>query len=68
MVLIHPEFLVNERNEKRAVVLPVDEWQQILEALEELEDIRAYDEAKALPSDPIPLKEAIGMMERGDEV
>jgi hypothetical protein len=68
MVMVHPEFLVNEKNEKRAVVLPVDEWQQILEALEELEDIRAYDEAKTLPSDPIPFDEALKMMERGGEV
>jgi PHD/YefM family antitoxin component YafN of YafNO toxin-antitoxin module len=47
MVAMHPEFLVDKNNERKAVVLPFAEWQQILDELEELEDIRAFDEAKA---------------------
>jgi hypothetical protein len=29
------------------------------EELEELDDIRAYDEAKAQPSEPVPFKQAV---------
>jgi hypothetical protein len=45
--------------------VPFDEWQSILEALEELDDIRAYDEAKAKPSDPIPFDQAVDEIRRG---
>ena len=31
-----------------------------MEELEELEDIRAYDQVKAQPSEPIPLKTPLG--------
>ena len=35
------------------------EWQQILEALEELDAIRGYDEAKRYPSDAVPFEQAV---------
>ena len=44
MVAIHPEFVVDEKNAKKAVMLPFAEWQQVVEELEELEDIRSFDE------------------------
>jgi len=34
-------------------------WQQIKEELEELDDIRAYDQAKAQPSEPVPFEQAM---------
>jgi hypothetical protein len=36
-----------------------------LEALEELDHIRAYDEAKSEPSDPIPFDQAVDEARRG---
>jgi PHD/YefM family antitoxin component YafN of YafNO toxin-antitoxin module len=39
--------LVDEKGNRVAVVLPIAEYDQMLEDLEELEDIRAFDEAKA---------------------
>jgi hypothetical protein len=67
MVGIHPEFVVNDKNEKKAVVLPFSEWQLVMEELEELDDIRAYDKAKSHPSTPIPFDEAIQEIERGKQ-
>jgi hypothetical protein len=66
MVAIHPEFLVDEQNERKAVVLPFAEWQMIVEELEELDDIRSYDAAKSQPSDPMPFEDAVKKIERGE--
>jgi hypothetical protein len=45
--------------------VPISAWQQILEALEELDDIRAYDEAKQEPSEIVPFEEAVSDMSKG---
>ncbi len=59
MIRLHKEYLIDEKGKKKAVLLPYDEWQKILEDLEELEEIRAYDKAKSEPSDPIPFDVAV---------
>ena len=66
MVAIHPEFVIGEKNEKKAVMLPFAEWQQIMEELEELEDIRSFDEAKSKPSDAVPFESVAIRIERGE--
>ena len=38
-------YLVDESGKRIAVVLPIEEYERLLEALEELDDIRAYQEA-----------------------
>ncbi len=58
------QFVVNERGEKVAVVISIEEYERILEELEDLEDIRACDEAKASGETPIPLEEALARIER----
>jgi len=59
MFALHPEYVMNEQQETRAVLLPINEWQLLLEAMEELEDIQAYDKVKAQQSDIIPFEQAI---------
>ena len=58
MITLREEYLVDEAGNREAVVLPLAAWQQIKEELEELDDIRAYDEAKAQPSEPVPFGQA----------
>jgi hypothetical protein len=58
------QFLTNEKGEKIAVVIAIEEYQKLLQELEELEDIRAYDEAKASGDTPIPLQQALDEVER----
>jgi hypothetical protein len=41
----HPQYIVDANQIPKSVVLPIDEWREILSAIEELEDIKAYDEA-----------------------
>ena len=50
---------------KKAVVVPISEWQKIKEELEELEDIRAYDKAKSKPSEPIPFDKTVQAIRKG---
>jgi hypothetical protein len=59
MSRFHPEFVVDANQQRRAVLLPYAEWEQIVESLEELSDIRAYDRAKTQPSDPVPFDQAV---------
>ena len=65
MINLHEEYLVDEAGNRKAVVLPLDAWQQIREELEELDDIRAFDEAKAQPSEPVPFEQAVRDIQEG---
>ena len=62
---LHEEYLIDGNGQKKAVLLPIAEWNEIVEALEELDDIRAYDTAKRQPSDSIPLEQAILEIDQG---
>ena len=59
MVTVHPQFVVDEKQQRKAVLLPVAEWEQIVEDLEELDDIRAYDEAKSGSQEAVPFDQAV---------
>jgi PHD/YefM family antitoxin component YafN of YafNO toxin-antitoxin module len=65
MLKIHQDYLIDENGNKKAVVVPLSEWQKIKEELEELDDIRAYDQAKSKPSEPIPFDEAVQQIRKG---
>jgi hypothetical protein len=65
MIQFNEQYLVDEEGNRKAVVVPISSWQQILEALDELDDIRAYDEAKKDPSDPVPFAQAISEINSG---
>jgi PHD/YefM family antitoxin component YafN of YafNO toxin-antitoxin module len=60
MIAIHPEYIVDENAEKKAVIIQFSEWNRILSEIEELDDIRAYDRAKADRNDKaVPFEEAV---------
>lgn len=65
MLIVHPEFVVDERQKRKAVLLPYDEWQKIVEEMEELDDIRAYDKSKAQPSDSVLFDTAVKEIREG---
>ncbi|HEV2355511.1 MAG TPA: hypothetical protein VGR89_14780 [Puia sp.] len=52
-------FITDEKGRKISAVLPIKLYRRLLEELEELKDIRAYDKAKATKEKPIPLRDAI---------
>ena len=67
MVALHPEYVLDEKDNRKAVVLPLNEWEQVVSELEELDDIRAYDLAKKQNSEAIPLEQAAREIEQGDQ-
>lgn len=40
-------YVVDENGKRVSVILDVEEYERLIEALEDLEDVRLYDEAKA---------------------
>jgi PHD/YefM family antitoxin component YafN of YafNO toxin-antitoxin module len=61
------QFLTNEKGEKVAVVIGIEEYEKLLEEFEDLEDIRAYDEAIASGETPIPYEQAIAEIKRSQK-
>jgi hypothetical protein len=57
-------FIVDENGSRIGVVLDIADYRKLLEDLEELDAIRAYDEAKASGDDAIPFEEAISEIEQ----
>ena len=56
-------YVVDETGSRIAVLLDIDEYQKVLDALEELEAISAYDEAKAESDEVITFEQAIAEIE-----
>jgi hypothetical protein len=52
-------FITDGKGKKISAVLPIKQYQSMLEDLEDLEDIRAYDKAKAKKEKALPLRNAI---------
>jgi hypothetical protein len=53
------QFVIDAGGNKTAVLLDIDRYSELLEAQEELEAIRAFDEAKASNDEPIPFNEGV---------
>ena len=64
MVRLHPEYVVDDQDKRKAVVLPVEEWEKVMDELEELEDIRLYDVAKREAGVAVPFEQAIKEIDR----
>ena len=52
-----PQYITDKKGKKLSVVLSITQYNQILEELEELEDIRQYDAVKARKEKTIPFKQ-----------
>ncbi|MCX6375605.1 MAG: hypothetical protein NTU88_06155 [Armatimonadetes bacterium] len=64
MPKVKPRYLVDENGQRVSVILDIEEYEKLLADLEELQDIRAYDEAMASGEEAIPLEQAIEEIER----
>jgi len=56
-------FITDDNGKKISVVLPVKDFEKMIEELEELEDIKLYDEAKRQKSPSIPIEQAFKQVE-----
>ena len=52
-----PQYITDEQGQRISVILPIQQWQQVLDELDELDDIRLYDEVKARNEPTISLAE-----------
>jgi PHD/YefM family antitoxin component YafN of YafNO toxin-antitoxin module len=46
MITVHPQYIKDAEGNKSLVVLPAKEFDALMEELEELEDIKLFDETK----------------------
>jgi hypothetical protein len=67
MSLTKEQFVVDESGNRTAVLIDIERYSELLEAQEELESIRAYDEAKASNDEAIPFSQAIKEIEGARE-
>ncbi len=47
-------FVIDDKGKRIGVILDIAEYRKLLEEIEELESIRAYDAAKAAKDEAIP--------------
>ena len=52
-----PQYITDNKGNKLSVVLPMKEYKKIVEELEELEDLRLYDEVKKRREESIPFEQ-----------
>lgn len=58
-----PQYITNEQGNKIAVVIALAEYERIIEKLEMLADIKAYDRVKQRNEPSIPYDKAIKQIE-----
>ncbi len=64
MLTVHPQYITDTTGKKISVVLPIKEFKTLMEELEDIEDIKLYDEAKKKDTgERIPMEEAFRMIE-----
>jgi prevent-host-death family protein len=61
-------YLIDEQGKRVAVVLDIQDYERLMETLEELESIHAYDVAKAANDEVVPLEIAIAEIEQNHEL
>ena len=57
-------FIVDENGRRIGVLLDIADYQRLLEELEELDAMRAYDAAKASGDEVLPLEQALAEIEQ----
>lgn len=57
------QFITNDKGKRVSVILPIRDYKKMLDALDELEDIKAYDEARKSGEDSVVAEEAFKMIE-----
>ena len=63
MLTVNPHYITDKKGKKISVVLPIKDFNALMEELGELEDIRLYDESVNSGEKPIPTEEAFKKIE-----
>jgi hypothetical protein len=54
---LHPQYITDKKGKKTAVILSVKEYKHVIAELEDLHDLRMYDEGKMCEEPPMPFEE-----------
>lgn len=60
---LNESFIIDAKGRKVSVVLPIKNYEKMVEDLEELEDIKAYDKVMQRKHQFIPLEKALSQIE-----
>jgi len=64
MIPVHPQYIKDDNGKNTFVILPAKEFDILLENLEEMEDIRLYDQVREEDDgERIPMEEAFRTIE-----
>lgn len=63
MLTINPKYITDQQGRKLSVVLSVEEFESMIERIEEMEDVRLYDQVKKSNEPSIPIDEAFEIIE-----
>lgn len=63
IALTNTKFIIDDEGQRVGALLDIEEYYRLLDELEELEAIRAYDAAKESGETAIPFEEAIAQIE-----
>jgi hypothetical protein len=63
MITVHPQYITDREGNKISVVLPIKEFELLLEELEDMEDVQLFDAAMAANEPSIPIDEAFKLIE-----
>lgn len=64
MITTHERFVIDKNGNRTAVLLDIEEYNMLLQKLEELESIKAYDAEKLSDDEAIPFEQAIEEIEK----
>ncbi len=58
-----PQFITDDKGKKLAVVLPIKDYNKLMEELEDLEDNKEFEKAMSRKQEFIPFEQAIEEIE-----
>lgn len=64
MSTFRERYVIDESGNRIGVILDIADYEKLLEEIEELESIRAYDAAKASGDESIPFAQAVDEIEQ----
>jgi hypothetical protein len=63
MQTLNPQYVTDNTGKKISVILPIKDYKAILEELEELEDIKLFDDVKRSNKVSVPIDKAFEIIE-----
>lgn len=63
MLTINPKYVTDQAGNKISVIISVEEFEIMMGSLEDMEDVRLYDQVKKSDEPSLPIDEAFDLIE-----